>query len=469
MNQEVTLADGTRFDANELLTDLWSQGEIDHIFDPHKEQAEMFSFLDAAPPKSISYIEATRGFGKTSGISFWMTKQLYRRPKTRIIYGSSIKEQIEELADLFLEPLFDLCPPSLRPRKIRSKYKYEIPNGSFLRLVGLDKDKLRNRRGPKYDIAYLDEIAMIDGCKEMVFSTLYPMIERCNGRLICSTTPALTPGHDSTQVRLHCQLRDRYFRRDVYNCSLYPPERIAKIRDDLEKTNPISWRREYELSDEADSSRLVIPEFNEKLHVIDSYKRPEFYGWYVFMDLGFDDYTHILFVVYDFDERLLVVEDEICVHNKTTDEVAYLIKTKERELEHITKPRHRISDNNPQQLHELSINHSIHFSPKAEYDRDASINRLRVEMGRGRIRIKSKCKQLISQLKYGIKNKKGTDYERIEGLGHLDGIDALRMGIRMVNYEENPYPPFHGMDMSRRIWEVEMNRKTNKWDELANA
>jgi hypothetical protein len=465
---EVTLADGTRFDANELLTDLWSRGEIDHIFKLHKEQAEMFQFLDEAPPKSINYIEATRGFGKTSGISMWMSKQLYKRPKTRIIYGSSIKEQIEELADLFLEPLFDQCPKSLRPRKIRSKYKYEIPNGSFLRLVGLDKDKLRNRRGPQYDIAYFDEISMIDGCYDMVFSSLYPMVERRNGIFICSTTPALTPFHDSAKVRMHAQVRNRYFRRDVYQCSLYTPDRIASLKDQLGEDS-ISWRREYELRDEADASRLVIPEFKENLHVINSYQRPEFYNWYVFMDLGFDDYTHILFVVYDFRERQLVVEDEICVHNKTTDGIALLIKQKETELEHIKKPRHRISDNNPQQLHELSINHSIQFSPKVEYDRAASINRLRVDMGRGRIKIHSRCKNLISQLKYGIMNKKGTDYERIDGLGHLDGIDAMRMGIRMVSYEENPYPPYHGIDMSKRIWENETNFKTNKWNEIANA
>lgn len=459
---------GLKVDPDELFHSLWSQGEVDYVFEPHKEQAEMFDFLDSAQPKSINYIEATRGFAKTSGVSFWMFKKLYQK-KIRILYGSSIKDQVEELADLFLEPLFEMAPPGLRPHKIKSKFKYEFPNGSYLRLIGLDKDKLRSRRGPQYDIAYLDEIAMIDNPYDMVFSSLYPMVERRNGIIICTTTPPLTFGHTSSKIKLHCQLRNRYFRRDVYHCSLYTPERIAKIKDDL-GADSISWRREYELSDETDKSRQVIPEFDEARHVRKEYKRPDFYRWYVFMDIGYVDFTHILFCFYDFDEAKLVVEDEICVRGALSPDIAQMIKEKEIKLNHISKPAQRMSDNDPQQIAELG-SYGVHFSPKIEFDRDASINRLRTMFSRDKIVVLANNVKLISMLKYGIKTKSGKDYERIDDeLGHLDGIDALRIGIKMVNYDDNPYPPYYGIDLSRRIITEEMKEfKHNKWDELANA
>lgn len=462
------LLEQLRVDPNALFADLWKQGEIDYIFDAHARQKEMFAFLDSAPPKSVNYIEATRGFGKTSSMCLWLSKRAYTK-KVRILFGSSIKDQVEELSELFLEPLFDMAPPGMRPKKIKSKYKYEFPNGSYLRLIGLDKDKLRSRRGPKYDIGYLDEIAMIDNPYDMVFSALYPMVERCGGIIICTTTPPVTFGHNSTKIKEHCMIRNRYFRRDVYQCDLYPPSRIAELKEQL-GPDSIAWRREYELIDETDKSRQVVPEFNETQHVVESWVRPEFYHWYVFMDVGFVDFTHILFCYWDFNNAKLIVEDEICRRGVLAGQIAELIKAKELELNHPGKPAQRMSDNDPQQITELG-EHGIHFSPKIEFDRDASINRLRSMFSQDRIRIHAKCTKLIAMLKYGIKTKSGKDYERIdEELGHLDGIDAMRIGIRMVNYESNPYPPYHGIDLSRRIITDEMlNQKTNKWDELSNV
>jgi hypothetical protein len=120
-----------------------------------------------------------------------------------------------------------------------------------------------------------------------------------------------------------------------------------------------------------------------------------------------------------------------------------MFKKKEKELGGHTTAMY--SDNNAQQLHDLSFQHGVTFIPKTEYDRDASVNRLRVMFQKNKIRIKSTCVGLIDQLKYGIVNKKGTDWERLPGLGHLDGIDALRHGLPMIDTSRNPYPVGYGL------------------------
>ncbi len=198
----------------------------------------------------------------------------------------------------------------------------------------------------------------------------------------------------------------------------------------------------------------MIPEFSDELHVGDV-DRPEFVDCYEGMDLGLVDLTHVLFGYWDFGNARLVIEDELCGQYMLTADVGKQIKAKEKELwgtipyfeaprgKHNRVPWGRYSDNEAQQLYDLAAM-GISFAPAIKTDKEAAINRLRLMFSTGKIIIHPRCKSLLHQLRVGIWNERRTDYERLPGAGHLDGIDALVYMARMIDYNRNPIPPNHG-------------------------
>ncbi len=79
-------------------------------------------------------------------------------------------------------------------------------------------------------------------------------------------------------------------------------------------------------------------------------------------------------------------------------------------------------------------------------DKLAAIHELRVEVGARRFKVKEKCKHTIRQMKVGMwKDERHTDFERTEGLGHLDAIAASIYLNRSIDRKLNPIPAHHGM------------------------
>lgn len=223
-------------------------------------------------------------------------------------------------------------------------------------------------------------------------------------------------------------------------------EEIAKELGGYEST---AFRRECLCEHVTDAGRAIIPEFQELKPeiVVKDVKPPLFFDAYVFMDLGLIDYTHVLFAWYHFERAQLIIEDELCFTYKTTSEVAQAIIAKEHQLWPNKKVTLRISDNDSQQLQDLSVSHKLDFAPAQKHDpnEDVKTNQLRRMIRDKKILINERCTQLIFQLEVGIWNMRRSDYERIPGAGHLDGMDALRYGIRLVDYNKDPIPKNYGI------------------------
>ncbi len=111
-----------------------------------------------------------------------------------------------------------------------------------------------------------------------------------------------------------------------------------------------------------------------------------------------------------------------------------------KELNYHKPPKLRISDNEAQQLTDLSIDHGLTFIATEKRDKEAAITNTRNLFLDRRIKINKRCINLIHQLTVGIWNTRRTDYERMAGAGHLDGIDALIYLCRNIDYNHNPYP-----------------------------
>jgi hypothetical protein len=220
----------------------------------------------------------------------------------------------------------------------------------------------------------------------------------------------------------------------------------SKTRDPEDGRQSTIYRREFGCELVTETERAVVPEFDFDIHVQDR-KRPDFYDAYVFMDQGFVDLTHALFVHYDFMQATIIVEDEIAMQHVTISELAPLIHAKEKELWADKKVRKRVSDSPPISLAEFSRQHllqpkivprEIRFSAAENRDPDALINRARSLFASKRIVVNPRCVELIKQLKGGLYNERRTDFAVIPGLGHLDGIMALAYAVDGIDFQTDP-------------------------------
>ncbi|MES2367541.1 MAG: hypothetical protein V4563_16820, partial [Pseudomonadota bacterium] len=220
----------------------------------------------------------------------------------------------------------------------------------------------------------------------------------------------------------------------------------AVLIEELGGQQATATRRELYCEFVIEENRAVIPEFSEARHV---YKEgadlaiPVWRDKYTSMDLGFNDDTHALFAWWDFHNAQLVVEDEVRRANELTSNIVKMVKEKELAVWGDRRPHMRIADNDPQILHDMA-SLGLAFSPTRKTDKEAAINSLRSMFAQGKIRIHERCANLILQLKVGIWNSKRTDYERLPGIGHLDGVDALVYLNRMIDRNHNPEPAGYG-------------------------
>jgi hypothetical protein len=189
---------------------------------------------------------------------------------------------------------------------------------------------------------------------------------------------------------------------------------------------------------------------------------PEYRDCYVSADPGwFPDLFAVLGAYRDFRRAITVIEDELEFSKPTTEDVAkgneelgmrgIQQMEEQRWAAHFermrmegrpdeARPYKRVSDVALQIICDLNRLHGLEFLPTRKDEKDAQVNETRLIVKHRQIAIHPRCKKLRAHLKAGIKTKNGKDWERIEGFGHFDFIDALVYLIRNIDTQHNPYP-----------------------------
>jgi hypothetical protein len=166
------------------------------------------------------------------------------------------------------------------------------------------------------------------------------------------------------------------------------------------------------------------------------------------MDIGFSDLTAVLFGYYDFENGVLVIEDEFSINGPelTSKKLAKLIMEYEDRIftspitGEFNKPYLRISDNNMILINDLQKDHNLTFLPTDKHNKESYLNQMRNAIAGRQIIIHPKCTQLIAHLRKATWNKNRTDYKRSEDSGHYDFVDSLLYMVRNINKDRNPYP-----------------------------
>lgn len=443
-----------------FIAHSWEIGDLDY-----KRHAGQRQLRDAANnvTSTIGVLHAARGYGKTFDALVECCERGRKYRNHRMVFAAPTREDARKITAAVMPMVIDDAPQHLKPVWRASDHCWAFP-GTDAQLIieGADDDKGNHLRGPHIHYCVGDEVGFWRHAAYVVKSILLPQIQRVKGKMRLQSTSPESVGHDFVGLCEEAIRNGAYTKFTVFDNPRLTREQIQKDAEEMsgvkgdevwKKTNV---RREFLCEFVTDTERAVIPEWSE-LVVIDDYKRPTWVDTYTFLDLGLVDLTHALFAHWDFERAKLVIEDELALQYERTKDFAAKCAQKERDLwgeipyfgnvshqSHNRAPWGRYSDNDAQILHDLG-GYGLTFAPAIKVEKEVALNRLRVAFAQGKIEIHRRCVNLIHQLRVGVWNERRTDYERIPGAGHLDGIDALIYGWRMMDMSRNPIPPMLGV------------------------
>lgn len=428
--------------------EAWHRGNLNWKL--HKAQKSIEATFNTS--KNQLFVgNCSRQLGK----SFWAVckavSTAIKIPNAQIRYGAAFQTDLVD----FIIPAFDKVLRDC-PSTIKGKYKskgscYEFPNGSKIKLVGLDKNP-NGLRGNTLDLIILDECGFVSNLDYIYKSILIPATtHRPNAKIVLISTPPSTPAHAFLDYVQKAELEGGYAMFTVYDNPLINEATIQRLMKESGGELSTTWRREYLCEFVTDTDSAIIPEWDDKY--VQDIPKDEFnsyYHKYVGMDLGVKDFTAAIFGYYDFKKATLIIEDELVLNGPTlnTEILKSAILDKEKNLWAEQQPYRRISDNNNLMLiQDLSSLHNLHFIPTNKESLEAMINEVRLMVQSGRIIINPRCKLTAGSVKYGVWDKKRTGFARSTTYGHFDCLAALIYLVRNLDQHTNPIPNNYNTNM----------------------
>lgn len=423
------------------------------------------------------------------GKSYWaVTKaieQAIRAPKSQVRYGAAFQSDLVDFIIPAFDKILENAPKQVKGKKVGKFYIF--PNGSRIKLVGLDKHP-NGLRGNTLDLIIIDECGFVGNLDYIYKSVIIPAtLHRPTCKVILISTPPSTPAHPFVDYVQKAEAESAYVKLDIFTNPLikasdivhamqetgcrFPNEEDAlKVIQKIIETGivlfPEDWfisttfRREFLCEFVTDSDLAIIPEWDDKY--VQDLPRDEYFQYYhkyVGMDLGVKDMTAAIFGHYDFKRAALIIEDEFDMSGPSmnTELLVGRIRAKEIDLwDNKENPRdsnnnpipfRRISDNNwPIMMLDLSSIHNLTFIETTKDSLEAMINEVRLMVQAGQIIINPKCVKLIGCLRYGVWDTKKKKFARSSTYGHFDHLAALIYLVRNLAKGTNPIPVDHGYE-----------------------
>jgi hypothetical protein len=403
--------------------------------------------------EKFPFIEAGRRFGKTNSILAFVLEKLIQNPgwicrwcfPEKNLAMEVLGEEIPKLQ------MWALPEHQFQFRTMHSVWIH--PNGSKLYLRGVNEDRGRSARGPASNIIVCDEYGFWNDPAYIVKDALFPQLENQEGQwLIKASTPPPNLGHQYYIEWEQATRQGRRITKTIFDNDALSEEELQVIIRESGGLESTSFRRERKCEHVSDPKLLIVPEWSDEENIVDDdYPRP---GWPVFYmsgDSGADDNTALLFGWYDFENDEEVIEDEWVANGKTTAEIVQIAKAKEAEIWKDAKgepirPHRRSYDAQKQLIFDLFGTYEYPVTPALKDDKYSAIHKFRVRVGQRKFKVKRRCVNLCRQLKVGIwKDERHSDFERTEGLGHLDAVAAAIYFGRVIDRQFNPVPLHHGV------------------------
>jgi hypothetical protein len=431
--------------------ELFARGDISWLL--HPEQLKAMQWYEQRYREVAVYC-INRQFGKTFMLLAYAVAYCLSKPKMSVLMLAPHLDQLETILMPRLNFLFQFLADEQVP--LRRKESWTFRNGSVLRLDGIAVGRGVRVRGGSVHLVICDECRDVPDLTAAVESHISPMTVTTKGRIILSSTPPDTISHSFTDKFI----REAIQRGDFYSATykqnpLLPTERLRYLMETMYPGGEenIIFRREYMADYSVSDPELrVVREWDEGAN--DRFFEEEYIGSqqnlvrpYTALDFASSDPCGILVGHFDPIAGCLIIEEEWFQRHMNTNDVATkIIEMEQRHHRRLPRklPVIRIMDIDPRLMADLYTGYQLRFEPAAKSNSNiAMINRLRIIVAEGKLRVHPRCTQLKFQLRTGVFNAKMNDYLRTDRTGHLDLVDAakyLALGVRWRELLHEPPP-----------------------------
>lgn len=459
----------------------WITGQLKYKLKRPQFQAYERYYEERASRKFV--MVAGRRCRKSTLLLVLHAEACIRNPGLQTAYVAPVEKGLSDYISPIISTVFNDCPDDLLPRFREKTNDLLFNNESRIVFNGCNMRQYRYMRGQKLALATVDEMAEVDDLEGAVDDVLFPAIWDSHGQMVLSGTPPIVPSPDHPVVRYVDEAKKNgcYWHATVFEAGYTHFEiaealretskgaidekeslEIVRICDPLNRLSVFQIYAEAEkrgVSKEAltvflrefmaefvrDESAVIVPEFNEKVHV-ESVSRPVYYDLLYKgsgCDLGVADKTIEIFGYYDFPNAKIVVQREFYLEgaNVRTDLFAAQHKRSIEELAWHNRATYWSDNSNLMLLNDLAALHKINILATDKEDKAQWLNLIRILFKQNRIVIDPSCKLLIATLNGAFwKDEKKLDYGRSSLLGHMDALDALIYFVRNLNMATNPFP-----------------------------
>jgi hypothetical protein len=407
---------------------LWNQGELSFILDPH--QLEVKQSLANCEADEILFFCA-RQWGKSFYNCVTALEFAIKNPGSIVRIAAPTLKQAQEIVESNLIPIAQTAPKGLITRT-KSEYRWNLKNGSSIRLGALERAHVDSLRGGNAKLIIAEEGGFVnsDDYQYAIASAIGPQLLRSQGTFVHVTTPSEQPDHFiHTEILPKCELSNSLIRRDIYTNTALSAEAIEKAARRCGGAESEAFRREYLVQIVRSTTTLITPEFSLS-NINNLQYDPRFYTITAIDFGGVLDPTAVLILQFDYEAQKLKVLAELTLPpNTNSSKIVEAVK----ELEAPFNIKQRWGDASGLSLFDLRDIHDFQCSLPIRADKQSNIAALRVALANQEILIDETCKKLIAQLNSGQWNKSKTEFLRTAALGHCDLIDALAYGFRMID------------------------------------
>lgn len=319
----------------------WRTGDLTWKLDPHQLRIyDLFAAWNVRrqTPEYTAHVKAVdatlddvwvediaRRHGKTAKWIVILTMLALARPGAVYTYGTAYQKDIAEIIVPLADMLLSDGPDDLRPvYKSSQREAHEglyFPNRGVIKLVGLDMHP-NAIRGRFSDGMVLSEAGFMKRLDNLIRAVILPQFQRRPHAFLAleSSTPEQLD-HDFFKIAADAKLRDAYVMRTIDdNEALDPREKEKAIRMAGGRGHP-TCEREYYCVPTRDPEKVIVPEFDEALHVRE-HARPRHARAYVAADPGSRDLFGLVFGYWDFLAAKAVIEASWARRAPSTRQVA---------------------------------------------------------------------------------------------------------------------------------------------------
>lgn len=451
-----------KYDALATREKLWALGLLKWKLWP--QQIGIYELIRNLPNAiQEAVILCARQYGKSFLGTLLALEDCIRNPGCSVlIVGPTIKQTTDIVNQAMRNITFD-APEGLVKRS-KSESRWFIGDSELL-IGGFDVKNASRQRGKSLYRIYIEEIvdAKADDYEEALRSDLGPALTHSENALMTFlTTLPRVPDHPFiTKTMPKAKLNNAFFSFTIRENKQLTEEKYKACVDRCGGEDTLEFKREYLNQIVRDPTILVIPHFNEPIHVV-NFNPPHYCKWQVAVDWGgVRDMTAAILYTYDYENNKdLIWKEMVWGPNTPTDEIVADLKEWEIGAS-VKKIYQRIVDAPGQVQVDLITMHNYEIRPPHKEDWLAGVNQMATRFSLKQINIHPDCKFIIESCRSGTFNKQKTDFERTSALGHCDGLAALMYGLRGSD-RTSPYPDFEipfGVKLRDDVADYDMAKK----------